>query len=115
MCFDLYSSLLSWLIMELSDILEETEELGNWHTLGIHLKLPKEELDDIERRFSSEGLKRRKTELFHLWKRRDPDASNSWECLARALEKCGEKVLAAQIRTRHSQETDSSQAKKNVK
>ena len=96
--------------MELSDILEETEELADWHTLGIHLKLPKEELDDIERRLSSQGSKRCKSEMFHLWKKRDLDAS--WERLARALEKCGETALAGQIRTRHSQETDSSQAKK---
>lgn len=96
--------------MELSDILEETKKLVDWHTLGIHLKLQKEELDDIERRFSSQGSKRCKTELFDLWKKRDPDAS--WERLAWALEKCGETVLAGEIRTRHSQKTNSSPAKK---
>ena len=87
--------------MELSDIMDATNKLADWYTLGVHLKLPTEELDDIERRLSSQGLKRCKIELFRLWKQRERNAS--WEHLALALIKCGEMALAGQIRARRSQ------------
>lgn len=87
--------------MELPDFLDETNKLTEWYLLGVYLKLPTEELDDIEKRFSSQGLKRCKIELFRLWDRRGP-MRRSWDHLAQALEKCGETVLAGEIRTLHS-------------
>ena len=67
--------------------------------LGVYLELPREELSQIEKQFLNHGPKRCKTEMFDLWLRRCPNAS--WDQIALALEKCGEKVLAGQIHKLH--------------
>ena len=85
----------------LTDILDETEQITKWYELGVHLKLPTKELDNIEKKFSANhGSLRCKIELFKLWMETNLDAS--WEQLARALEKCGQTVLANGIRRRHA-------------
>ena len=80
-----------------SDFLDATNT--DWYLLGIYLDLPHEQLSDIERRFSSHGPKRCKVEMYDLWIRTTPDAS--WEQIALALDKCGEQVLAEEVRKRH--------------
>ena len=49
------------------DLLEVTKKVTDWYTLGLYLKMQTEELKDIERKYSSEGIKRYKSELFDLW------------------------------------------------
>ena len=71
--------------ISLVDLLEETDKLTDWYTLGVFLKMPSENLDDIEKRFSTAGLKRCKIALFNLWLQRNPNAS--WDQIALALEK----------------------------
>ena len=79
------------------NFLDETANLTDWFTLGIYLELPRQDLLHIDRQFSSEGPRRCRIELFHLWTKTTPDAS--WKQLEAALERMGEKALADQIRT----------------
>ena len=85
--------------LSLPDLLEETKTLTDWYTLGVFLKMPNEELKDIDRRLSREGLQRCKIELFNSWMKRYPNAS--WAEMANALEKCNEIAAADRIRQCH--------------
>ena len=85
--------------LNLIDLLEETDKLTDWYTLGVFLKMPSEDLKDIENRFSTAGLKRCKIELFSLWLQRNPNAS--WDQIALALEKCDHIAMADRIRKCH--------------
>ena len=83
--------------INLTDLLEETDRLSDWYTFGVFLKMPTEDLKDIENRFASTaGLKRCKIELFTLWLQRNPNAS--WDQIAQALEKCDQIAMADHIR-----------------
>lgn len=84
--------------ISLLDLLEETDQITDWYMLGIYLKLPTDRLTGIERQFSVHGVRRCKAEMFDLWMKSN---SASWELIALALDRCGEKVLANNIRTRH--------------
>lgn len=84
-------------LIKASDFLDATDT--DWYLLGVYLDLPHEQLSDIERRFSHHGHKRCKIELFDLWVRTTSDAS--WEQIALALDKCGEQVLAEEVRKNH--------------
>ena len=86
--------------LSLVGLLEELHQVTDWYMLGVYLELPREELSQIERKFESHGLRRCQTELFDLWMKSNPKAS--WELIAAALEKCGEKALAEDVRKRHS-------------
>ena len=86
--------------INLTDLLEETDKLTDWYTFGVFLKMPTEDLKDIENRFASTaGLKRCKIELFTLWLQRNPNAS--WDQIAQALEKCDQIAMADRIRKCH--------------
>ena len=85
--------------ISLVDLLEETDKLTDWYTLGVFLQMPSEDLDDIEKRLSTAGLKRCKIELFKLWLQRNPNAS--WDQIALALEKCDQIAMADRIRKSH--------------
>ena len=85
--------------LSLVDLLEETDKLTDWYTLGVFLKMPSEDLKGIENRFSTAGLKRCKIELFSLWLQRNPNAS--WDQIALALEKCDQIAMADRIRKCH--------------
>ena len=87
-------------LINLTDLLEETDRLSDWYMLGVWLKMPTEDLKDIENRFASTaGLKRCKTELFTLWLQRNPNAS--WDQIAQALEKVDQIAMAERIRKCH--------------
>ena len=58
-----------------------------------------EELKDIEKRLSGEGIRRCKIELFTCWMKRYPNAS--WTEIALALDKCDENESADRIRQCH--------------
>ena len=85
--------------LNLPDLLEETNRVTDWYVLGAFLKMPPEELKDIEKRLSGEGIKRCKIELFTCWMKRYPNAS--WAEIAKALEKCDENETADRIRQCH--------------
>ena len=84
--------------LELLDLLQETDQVTDWFILGLYLKIPRVNLTDIEKRFSSHGVQRCKAEMFEVWMRNTPDAC--WEQVLFALEKCGESVLADKIGVR---------------
>ena len=50
--------------LSLPDLLEKTNKVTDWYALGVFLKMSSEELKDIERRLSDEGIRRCKIELF---------------------------------------------------
>ena len=86
--------------INLTDLLEETDRLTDWYTLGVFLKMPTKDLDDIEKRFSTaHGVTRCKIALFTLWLQRNPNAS--WDQIALALEKCDQIAMAERIRKCH--------------
>ena len=85
--------------LSLPDLLEKTNKVTDWHALGVFLKMPSEELKDIERRLSGEGIRRCKSELFTCWMKRYSNAS--WTEIALALDKCEEYAIADQIRQFH--------------
>ena len=64
--------------------------------LGVHLGVPKEELNKIDQQFSSHGVERCKAELFDLWLRRNLSAR--WDDVASALEQLNEVALASELR-----------------
>ena len=84
--------------LSILNFFDETANLTEWFTLGTCLKLPRQDLLHIEHQFGrSEGPRRCRIELFHLWIKVTHDAS--WEQLVAALKRMGEKTLADQIRT----------------
>ena len=85
--------------LSLPDLLEETKKVTDWYALGVFLKMSSEELKDIERRLSDEGIRRCKIELFTCWMKRYPNAS--WTEIALALNKCDENESADRIRQCH--------------
>ena len=86
--------------VNLTDLLEETDKLTDWYSMGVFLKMPTEDLKDIENRFANTaGLKRCKIELFTLWLQRNPNAS--WDQIAQALEKCDQIAMGDRIRKCH--------------
>ena len=86
--------------INLTDLLEETDKLTDWYTMGVFLKMPTKDLDDIEKRFSTaHGVTRCKIALFTLWLQRNPNAS--WDQIAQALEKCDQIGMADRIRKCH--------------
>ena len=78
---------------------EVTNKVTDWYALGVFLKMSSEELKDIERRLSGEGIRRCKIELFTCWMKRYPNAS--WTEIALALDKCDENESADRIRQCH--------------
>ena len=85
--------------LNLVDLLEASTKVTDWFMLGVYLKMPSEELQDIEGRCSRDGIKRCKAELFTSWMKRYPNAS--WADVARALGECDENTTAEQIRQFH--------------
>ena len=85
--------------LSLPDLLEVTNKVTDWYALGVFLKMSSEELKDIERRLSGEGIRRCKIELFTCWMKRYPNAS--WTEIALALVKCDENESADRIRQCH--------------
>ena len=85
--------------LSLPDLLEVTNKVTDWYALGVFLKMSSEELKDIEKRLSGEGIRRCKIELFTCWMKRYPNAS--WTEIALALDKCDENESADRIRQCH--------------
>ena len=81
------------------NFLKVTTNFTEWFSLGTYLELPHEDLVHIEQQYSSEGPRRCKIELFHLWKKSCPAAS--WEQLADSFKDMGLGTLAYQICRNH--------------
>ena len=80
--------------------------MTDWYMVGVFLKMPTKDLDDIEKRFSTaHGVTRCKTALFTLWLQRNPNAS--WDQIAQALQKVDQIAMADRIRKCHPTPTTS--------
>ena len=77
-------------------IVTKVQKIADWFMLGVHLGVPKEELNKIDQQFLSQGVERCKAELFDLWLRQNPSAR--WDDVASALEQLNEKALASELR-----------------
>ena len=80
---------------ELRDVLDAIDDVNDWHTLGIHLRLDVTQLNQIEEQyFATHGHGRCKTKMIELWLKK-PDAS--WYMLIKALKKIKEESLADRL------------------
>ena len=90
----------------LRDFLEALEDVNDWHTLGIHLRLDVTQLDQIEEQyFAAHGHRRCKTKMIELWLKVKHDAS--WYMLIKALKKIKEESLAKRLTEKYLSGTSS--------
>ena len=83
-------------------LLKELQPVVDWHLFGIYLKLPKYELDKIQRQyFQTEGIERCKTEVLHLWLEGREKEDGVWEEVIEVLEKMKEEDLVRELRTKY--------------
>ena len=82
--------------LNLQILVTKLQTIADWFMLGVHLGVPKEELNKIDQQFLSHGVERCKAELFDLWLRRNPSAR--WDDVVRALERLNEMALASELR-----------------
>ena len=71
------------------------KRVTKWHSLGIQLDIPVEQLDSIEKTYHMQGSDRLKTEMFNKWLKRSPNAS--WTDLITALRDIDEVTVANDI------------------
>ena len=83
-------------ILNVRLLVTKLHRIADWFMLGVHLGVPKEELNKIDQQFLSHGVERCKAELFDLWLRRNP--SVRWDDVASALEQLNEVALASELR-----------------
>ena len=83
-------------------LLKELQPVVDWHLFGIYLKLPKYELDKIQRQyFQTDGIERCKTEVLHLWLEGREKEDGVWEEVIEVLEKMKEEDLVRELRTKY--------------
>ena len=90
----------------LRDLLEAIDDVNDWHTLGLHLRLDIAQLDQIEEQyFATHGHRRCKTKMIDHWLKVKPDAS--WYMLIKALKKIKEESLADRLTAKYLSGTSS--------
>lgn len=70
----------------LSKFLSELQEVTDWRTLGIHLKVQPNELDRIQQKCGLQ-LEQCKSDVFIFWLRNIARARQKWSMLIAALKK----------------------------
>ena len=90
---------------ELRDVLDAIDDVNDWHTLGLHLRLDIAEMDQIEEQYLTQGHRRCKTKMIDLWLKVKPDAS--WHMLIKALKKIKEESLADRLTEKYPSGTSS--------
>ena len=83
----------------LRELVETLEEVVQWFQFGIHLGIPYYELSIIKAEHELKGVRRCKTEMFHLWLKSTPGAK--WSTIVKALVKAGMGDLAHKIALDH--------------
>ena len=58
-----------------------------WETLGLHLDIPKHELEKIRVQFFHEGVEKCKAEMLDLWLKRNNEENINWNIISDALRK----------------------------
>ena len=86
--------------LSLSLLLSKLLPVVDWEVLGLHLNIPKHELEKIRRQFFHEGVERCKAEMFDLWLKTSNEETLHWNVISDALTKMrGLEELAQEIRT----------------
>ena len=86
--------------LSLSLLLSKLLLVVDWEVLGLHLNIPKHELEKIRRQFFHEGVERCKAEMFDLWLKTSNEETLHWNVISDALTKMrGLEELAQEIRT----------------
>lgn len=83
--------------LKVQQLVEQLQEVDDWHTLGVALGVPVPQLKEIERSNPKEGVRRWKVEMFQYWLNLNPTAS--WKDVTRALEVLGHLSLAARLKS----------------
>ena len=83
-------------ILNVRLLVTKLHRIADWFMLGVHLGVPKEELNKLDQQFLSYGVERCKAELFDFWLRQNPGAR--WDDVASALEQLNEVALASELR-----------------
>lgn len=101
----------------LSSFLSLLLQVVDWDILGLHLSIPKYELDKIRKQFHHEGVERCKAEMIHLWLTNyctTEDVKEQWGLITDALDKMkGLQELAEQIQN-HCMITTSISSSNNI-
>ena len=75
----------------------------DWYVLGLHLNIPKYELDKIQKQFLlNEGVERCKAEMLDMWLKKEEEPH--WRVIVDALEKMKNYELAQELRDLHLDE-----------
>ena len=71
----------------LSVLLSKLLPVIEWETLGLHLDIPKHELEKIRVQFFHEGVEKCKAEMLDLWLKRNNEENINWNVISDALRK----------------------------
>ena len=71
----------------LSALLSKLLPVVEWETLGLHLDIPKHELEKIRVQFFHEGVEKCKAEMLDLWLKRNNEENINWNVISDALRK----------------------------
>ena len=71
----------------LSVLLSKLLPVVEWETLGLHLDIPKHELEKIRVQFFHEGVEKCKAEMLDLWLKRNNEENTNWNVISDALRK----------------------------
>lgn len=81
------------------EVLNETEEVTEWYSLGIRLDIKCDVLDQIERNYNGDA-ERCKTEVLKFWLRNTEE--RTWGRLAQAINQMGgHAILVQSLRETH--------------
>ena len=85
-------------VLSVRNLSSELATITNWFKLGIHLSIPKHELEKIEHDYK--GNDRQMLEMLDQWLQRTPNAA--WEDLVCALQQMGENRVAKNIHQKYT-------------
>ena len=92
--------------LSVSVLLSKLTKVVDWYVLGLHLNIPKYELDKIQKQFLlNEGVERCKAEMLDMWLKKEEEPH--WRVIINALEKMKSYELAQELRDLHLGEDES--------
>ena len=85
------------LTLSVSLLLFKLTKVVDWYVLGLHLNIPKHELDKVQKQFLlNEGVERCKAEMLDMWLKKEEEPH--WRVIVDALEKMKNYELAQELR-----------------
>ena len=99
--------------LSVSLLLSKLTKVVDWYVLGLHLNIPKYELDKIQKQFLlNEGVERCKAEMLDMWLKKEEEPH--WRVIVDALEKMKSYELAWELRDLHLDEDESQSTDPNL-